>query len=177
MSDTAANGKSTALPSAHQNSGDQITGAAGETGPFFAVNVQFLKDFSFENPRAPNSLLPQNAPNEVQVGADVKAQKIGDDVYEVILNIKAEAKSQGEVAFLIELEYGAVVTIRNAPEDLVEMLLLVEAPTLLFPFARAIIATSTREGGFLPLLINPINFGEVRRLKQANLAAGEAGTA
>jgi preprotein translocase subunit SecB len=155
MSDTAANGQTAPAPS--------------EEGPFFALNAQFLKDFSFENPRAPSSLLPQNAPTEVQVGADVRAQQMGDDIYEVVLSLKAEAKTQGEIAFLTELEYGAVVTVRNATRELLEGLLLVETPSLMFPFARAIIANGTREGGFLPLLINPINFAEMRRQNQTTI--------
>jgi preprotein translocase subunit SecB len=139
------------------------------------VNAQYIKDFSFENPRAPHSLLQQKDPPEVQLGVDVKAQGLGQDVFEVMLTIAATAKSAGETVFVAELTYAAVVTLRNATQEMVPVLILVEAPRLLFPFARAVIATATRDGGFPPLLIHPVDFAELLRRQQAQAAATAAG--
>ena len=135
------------------------------------VNAQYIKDLSFENPRAPHSLLQQKEPPEVQLGVDVKAQGLSQDVYEVVLTISAKANSGGETVFVTELTYAAVVTIRNAPQEIVPVLILVETPRLLFPFARSVIANATREGGFPPLLIHPIDFAELLRRQQEQASA------
>jgi preprotein translocase subunit SecB len=135
------------------------------------VNAQYVKDFSFENPRAPQSLLQQKEAPEVQLGVDVKAQALGQDIYEVLLTVNANATSSGETVFVAELAYAAVVTVRNAPRELLATLLLVETPRLLFPFARAVIANATREGGFPPLLLHPVDFAELLRRQQVAAAA------
>lgn len=161
---------------------DKDTGAAAPQGNGVAsqelvINVQYIKDLSFENPRAPHSLLQQQQPPEVQLGINVNAQPLAQDVYEVLLVISANAKSAGETVFVAELTYAAVVTIRNAPAEAVGQLVLIETPKLLFPFARAIIAEATREGGFPPLMIHPIDFAELVRRQQATAAAAPSGTA
>jgi preprotein translocase subunit SecB len=158
MSDIAANGQDSAAPQP----------------PALIVNAQYLRDLSFENPRAPDSLLSQSGPPEVTIEIDVKARQLNEELFEVVLNIQLEARSNNEVAFLVELDYGGVVTIRNAPADLKAALILIETPRLLFPFARAIIADATRDGGFPPLMINPVDFAELQR-RTAQRAA-EAGT-
>ena len=131
------------------------------------VKAQYIKDLSFENPRAPHSLMQQKEPPEVQLGVDVKAQALGQDVYEVVLTISANASSAGEAVFVAELAYAAVVTVRNTPQTMLPNVLLVETPRLLFPFARGVIATATREGGFPPLLLHPVDFAELLRRQQA----------
>jgi len=155
---------------------DNVTGAAAPPGNGaadhqFIVNAQYIKDLSFENPRSPHSLLQQKEPPEVQLGVDVKAQALGQDVFEVVLSISAKANAGSEVVFVTELAYAAVVTIRNTPQELVPALLLVETPRLLFPFARTVIANATREGGFPPLLIHPIDFADLLRRQQAAATA------
>src|SRR5713101_8007766 len=135
------------------------------------VNAQYIKDLSFENPRAPASLRQQNAPPAVEINVDVKAQGMGPDNYEVVLTINASAKVQDEALFLVELSYGGLITVRNVPQELLSTVILVETPRLLFPFARNIVAETTRDGGFPPLLINPIDFSEVLR---RNTAAAQA---
>ena len=127
------------------------------------INAQYIKDLSFENPRAPASLRQQNAPPAVEINVDVKAQGMGQDAYEVVLTINASAKIGEDSLFLVELAYGGLVTVRNVPQDVLSSVILVETPRLLFPFARNIIAETTRDGGFPPLLINPIDFGELLR--------------
>ncbi|HTV89439.1 MAG TPA: protein-export chaperone SecB [Stellaceae bacterium] len=147
-------------------------------GQQLVVNIQYIKDLSFENPRAPHSLRQQTGQPSVDINVDVKAQGLGPDTFEVILTINASAKVQNEPLFLVELAYGAVVTVRNVPQELLSPIVLVETPRMMFPFARNIIAETTRDGGFPPLMINPIDFADLLRRKSAGAAPGEpAGSA
>ena len=141
--------------------------AAGPQTQQLIVNAQYIKDLSFENPRAPQSLMQQAGPPNVEINVDVKAQNLAPDTFEVVLTINAAAKVQADTLFLVELTYGSIVTIRNAPQELLPTLVLVEAPRLIFPFARNIIAEATRDGGFPPLMINPIDFAELLRNRAA----------
>ena len=141
------------------------------------LNAQYIKDLSFENPRAPQSLIQQTAQPDVEINVDVKANNLGPEVFEVVLTINATARSQGETIFLVELAYGSVVTIKNATAELLPMLVLVETPRIVFPFARAVIANATRDGGFPPLMINPIDFAELLRRQQAAQASGSVSAA
>jgi preprotein translocase subunit SecB len=150
--DNGAAGPGTATPSAGQPQAQQLV-----------INAQYIKDLSFENPRAPNSLRQQTTQPSVEINVDVKGQNLGPDTYEVVLTIKTHANLQDEPLFIIELAYGAVITIQNVPQELLSAVVLVETPRLLFPFARNIIADITRDGGFPPLMINPIDFGELLR--------------
>jgi preprotein translocase subunit SecB len=135
--------------------------------PQLFVNVQYVKDFSFENPRAPQSLMQPATQPEVAINVDVKARGLNPGAYEVVLTVNVNASAQGEPVFLVELAYAAVVTVINAPEPMIANLVLVETPRIIFPFARAIVANATRDGGFPPLLINPIDFAELLRRQQA----------
>jgi preprotein translocase subunit SecB len=135
-------------------------------GPQLFLNVQYVKDLSFENPRAPQSLLQPATQPDVAINVDVKARNLNPESYEVVLTINVNANAQGEPVFLVELAYAAVVTVRNAPEPMLTGLVLVETPRIIFPFARAIIANATRDGGFPPLLINPIDFAELLNRQQ-----------
>ena len=138
------------------------------------INAQYIKDLSFENPRAPQNLGQPGGQPAVEINVDVKAQSLGTENFEVVLNINASAKVQEDLLFLVELSYGAVITVRNVPQDLLNAAVLVETPRLMFPFARNIIADTTRDGGFPPLMINPIDFGELLR---RNAAAAQAAAA
>ena len=132
------------------------------------VNAQYIKDLSFENPRAPQSLIQQPTQPSVDINVDVKAQNLGPEVYEVVLTINVTARIQEEPVFLVELAYGTVVTVKNVPQEMLAPLILVETPRIAFPFARAIIANATRDGGFPPLMINPIDFAELLRRHQTD---------
>src|ERR1700752_99455 len=138
------------------------------------INAQYIKDFSFENPRAPQSLIQQTTQPSVDINVDVKAQNLGPDVFEVILTINATARIQNEPVFLVELAYGTVVTVKNTPQEMLAPLILVETPRIVFPFARAIMANATRDGGFPPLMINPIDFAELLRRQQADAQTSAA---
>lgn len=146
------------------------TAAPNDATPFavpLVVNVQYVKDLSFENPNAPRSLLAGNAAPEVSVSVDVRAQGLAERTFEVMLTLSAEAKRETERVFVVELTFAGVFTVADSvPEELMRPLLLIEGPRLLFPFARAILAEATRDGGFPPLLINPIDFGDLFRRRQ-----------
>ncbi len=154
--------------------GNGPTGAPAEGLQQLIVNAQYIKDLSFENPRAPQSLMQQNAPPEVDIHVDVQARTLSQDVFEVVLTITANAKMAGDPIFIVELAYGAVVTVKNVPELAVRELVLVETPRTIFPFARAVIANATRDGGFPPLLINPIDFAELIRREGVAATGGTA---
>jgi preprotein translocase subunit SecB len=122
------------------------------------VNAQYIKDFSFENPEAPKSLVNTGKPPNVEVNINVEARPLADDTYEVVLKVSASAKTEELTAFVVELSYACIMTLNGFNEEQVQPVLMIEGPRLLFPFARQIIADATREGGFPPLLINPIDF-------------------
>lgn len=148
-----------------RGNGEIGAGPPGDIPQVF-VNAQYVKDLSFENPRAPQSLIQPATQPEVAINVDVKARNLNPGVYEVVLTVNVNANAQGEPVFLVELAYAAVVTLANAAEPLIANLVLVETPRLIFPFARAVIANATRDGGFPPLLINPIDFAELLRRQQ-----------
>ncbi len=142
-------------------------GAPPPGGQQLFVNAQYIKDLSFENPRAPHSLTQQATAPAVEINVDVKAQNLNPETYEVVLTVNANAKIGDNSLFIVELAYGAVVTVRNLPQEMLAAALLVEIPRLMFPFARNIIADATRDGGYPPLMINPIDFTELLRRNQA----------
>jgi preprotein translocase subunit SecB len=127
------------------------------------INAQYIKDLSFENPRAPQSLIQPTVQPEVAINIDVKARNLGPEVFEVVLTVNVTARAQNEPVFIVELAYAAVITVKNTSESVLPTLILVETPRLIFPFARAIVADATRDGGFPPLMINPIDFAELLR--------------
>jgi len=160
------------------NGADGTQTASPSEAQQLILNAQYIKDLSFENPRAPQSLIQQTTQPEVEINVDVKASNLGPEVFEVVLTINATARAQGETVFLVELAYGSVVTIKNARAELLPALVLVETPRIVFPFARAVIANATRDGGFPPLMINPIDFAELLRRQQAGAQTlGSASTA
>ena len=132
-----------------------------QAAPTLQITAQYIKDLSFENPNAPASLTPGSPPPQVAVSVDVRSQPLGtEDNYEVVLHLRADAKSGDTQAFIVELAYAGTIRLANVKREQAAPLLLVEAPRLLFPFARAVIASATRDGGFPPLLIQPIDFVE-----------------
>ena len=141
-----------------------------ENMPFINVNAQYVKDLSFENPQAPKSLAPAEKAPAIGVNLDVQAKALGKDVYEVELMVRAEAKRDDSVLFIVDLRYAGLFTLTNIPEATHSEVLLIEGPRMLFPFARAIVADATREGGFPPLMINPIDFSALFRMKLAEQA-------
>jgi preprotein translocase subunit SecB len=130
-----------------------------DAGPQVGVLAQYVKDLSFENPNAPRSLQSlTTAQPQIEVNVNVNARKLGDDVYEVDLKVEVAAKQGTDIAFMVDLLYGGLFGVRNLPEDNLEAFLVVSAPTLLFPYARRVISDATRDGGFPPLLLEPVDF-------------------
>ncbi len=151
-------------------------GETEQTPPALMVNAQYVKDLSFENPRAPASLSDGQRPNpNVKVTIDVNARRLQEKRYEVVLTIRAEASHDEATLFLAEVHYAGLFTIGEVPEEAIEPLLLVHAPHLLFPFARAIIADSVRDGGFAPLMVHPIDFASLYRQRKQKRAEGQKG--
>ncbi len=143
-----------------QNPPTPDTAPAGEDGPQVGVLAQYVKDLSFENPNAPGSLQKlQQVQPKIDVNVNVNARKLADDVYEVDLKIEVSAKQEEETAFVVDLLYAGLFGIRGLPEDQLEAFLVVSAPSLLFPFARRVIADATRDGGYPPLMLEPMDFG------------------
>jgi preprotein translocase subunit SecB len=157
--------------SADQTSGPQPPGDQ-TNAPRLVIQSQYVKDLSFENPRAPASLLPGQARPEIQIRVDVRAQRLEAERYEVSLQLHVEAKAGADTAFMVELTYGGVFGLLSIPQESLQPLLLIECPRLLFPFARRVVADATRDGGFPPLLIDPIDFVTLyrRREQQARTA-------
>src|SRR3712207_2162145 len=115
-------------------------GTADQQGPRLAILTQYVKDLSFENPRAPLGLQPGQPRPEIQIQVDVQARQMGGEQFEVVLELNASAKAGDASVFLLELSYGAVFAIANIPADSIQPLLLIECPRLLFPFARRIVS-------------------------------------
>jgi preprotein translocase subunit SecB len=135
--------------------------------PQIGVVTQYVKDFSFENPHAPRSLAPSSTPPNIGIQINVDAAPMSDTDFEVILRLEGKAESQGLVLYSFELAFGGVFRVINVPAESLQPFVMIECPRLLFPFAREIIATAVRNGGFQPLLLNPIDFAELYRQRLA----------
>ncbi|MEM7226840.1 MAG: protein-export chaperone SecB [Pseudomonadota bacterium] len=135
--------------------------------PRLKLSSQYIKDLSFENPNAPQIYSELTAESGIDVTINVDLTHMQDRLYEVVLSISVKANAKERAAFVIELEFAGLATpAQRVPDEEVEHLMLTEVPRHLFPFARAIIGDVTRDGGFPPLLINPIDFEELFRHRQ-----------
>jgi preprotein translocase subunit SecB len=154
-----------------------ITTAAPEDGngldgqPQVSILTQYVKDLSFENPNAPGSLQMETAPR-IEINVNVNARRASEEMFEVELKISASAATDDKVSFVVELLYGGLFALRNIPPEALEPFLVVEAPRILFPFARRIVADATRDGGYPPLLLEPIDFASLYMAQQANAQPG-----
>ena len=128
---------------------------------------QYVKDLSFENPGAPAS---PASPPQIDLGVDLQARRLEEERFEVELKLRVTAKTGERPLFLLELLYAGMFGIANAPQEVVQQFLLIEAPHILFPFARRVVADVIRDGGMPPLLIEPIDFAALYRAKQAQQA-------
>ena len=129
-----------------------------QTSPL-AISAQYVKDFSFENPNAPQSLAEMTNGPQISVNMNVDGRQLAERQFEVILKIQAEAKKGDASIFIIELSYAGVCQVAvEVSQEKLTPLVMIEGPRMLFPFARGIVATATRDGGFPPLLLNPVNF-------------------
>ncbi|WP_233245200.1 protein-export chaperone SecB [Caulobacter sp. D4A] len=129
--------------------------------PSLNILAQYTKDLSFENPGAPRSLQARDKAPAININVNVNANPLSEADFDVILTLNAEAKDGDKVVFAAELVYGGVFRITGFPQEHMLPLLFIECPRLLFPFARQIIADVTRNGGFPPLMIDPIDFAQM----------------
>ena len=135
--------------------------------PVLNVLAQYIKDLSFENPGAPKSLGPREQAPDININVNVNANPLGETEFDVLLTMTAEAKTGDAVVFNVELVYGGVFRVANFPQEHMLPLLFIECPRILFPFARQIIADATRNGGFPPLLVDPIDFAQMFQQRMA----------
>lgn len=152
----------------NQNAAAPAAGAEGAQAPAFGIVGQYVRDLSFENPNAPASLMPGQANPGSNVNINVQVKKQADDVYAVEIGLNVKTERDGKVLYAVELVYGGLFRARNIPENQIGALLMVEAPRLIFPFARQVLASTIQAGGFPPLLLEPVDF---LALYRRNLAA------
>ena len=129
----------------------------GQTGGSVVINAQYIKDFSFENPNAPYSLINSEKPN-INIDLDVRADHIHDSMFEVVINVRVQSSASKPI-FVIDLAYGGLFTIGgDVTVEAKEMILLVHCANILFPYVRRIISDATCDGGYPPLLLSPVDF-------------------
>ena len=154
-------------------------GARPEPGeskqPQINVLGQYIKDLSFENPSAPRSLRGVGKPS-IQINFNVQAQPIGEEMFEVALTLEANATGEEGVIYNLELVYAGGFRLHNLPKEAIQPVLFIECPALLFPFVRRLVGDLSREGGFPPLLLDPIDFASLyrQRMMQTQTAANAA---
>ncbi|MGI9372478.1 MAG: protein-export chaperone SecB [Hyphomicrobiales bacterium] len=144
-------------------------GVAGNgAAPSMRVLAQYLKDLSFENPNAPQSLLNEGMQPQIDVSVNVNAKTVSATDYEVELQLDIKANDKETTVFAAEMLYAGVFRLENIPEEHMHPIVLIECPRMIFPFARQILAEATRNGGFPPLLLDPIDFGAMyqQRMEQ-----------
>lgn len=160
-----------AEPTQTGNGGGASPPAAGAPQVQIRVAAQYIKDLSFECPNVPKLIDgPGEAPN-LRVEVNVNADKIAGSTYESTINFRAEAVNKQGTIYDLELAYAGLFQVEGLPAGALEPFLLIDCPALLFPFARRLIADLTREGGFPPLLLDPINFANLYAKRQQELSA------
>ena len=143
----------------------------GPQTPPLTINAQYIKDLSFEHPNPMDALKPSETQPAIDINIDVGADKVQENTFEVSLTIKADAKRGDDTLFISEIVYAGIFTLgENIPKEAVHPVLMIECPRMLFPFARSVLANVTREGGFPPLSLNPIDFAALyhQQMETAN---------
>jgi preprotein translocase subunit SecB len=148
---------------ADENTNGSATGAQ----PSINILAQYTKDFSFENPGAPRSLQQREKAPNINISVNVNANPMSETDFDVVLTLDASAKEGDNVVFHAELSYGGLFRIQGFAQEHMLPLLFIECPRLLFPFARQIVADATRNGGFPPLMIDPIDFAQMFQQRMA----------
>jgi preprotein translocase subunit SecB len=157
------------------NGGDGAGATPEPTGPNLSVVIQYIKDFSFENPNAPNSLMQQQQP-QISIQINVNPRQLSNTDFEVELKLEGKAELSNNILFAFDLNYGGVFRLTNIPQENVGPLLMIECPRLLFPFAREIISSSIASGGFPPLMLHPIDFVSLYQRRMAEMQASQQPT-
>jgi preprotein translocase subunit SecB len=155
------------------NGGDQPQ--AQQNPPQLNVLAQYIKDFSFENPNAPRALLGSgDAQPAINIQINVGVGQLAPTDYEVSLKLEGKAERAGSVLFAFDLTFAGVFRIQNVSQESIHPVVMIECPRLLFPFAREIVATSVRNGGFPPLLLDPVDFVALYQQRIAQLQQEQA---
>jgi preprotein translocase subunit SecB len=142
-----------------------------QTNPQLNVLGQYIKDFSFENPNAPRSLAPSQTQPAINIAINVGLQQLGQSEFEVSLKLEGKAENSGSVMFAFDLTFAGIFRLQNVPQEHLQPILLIECPRLLFPFAREMVATAVRNGGFAPLLLDPVDFVALYQQRMAQATA------
>jgi preprotein translocase subunit SecB len=150
-------------------------GGQGEApqAPQLTVLAQYIKDFSFENPNAPQALMQGQQP-QINIQINVSAKPMSDTDIEVALKLDGRAQNGETMLFGFELDFAGVFRVTNVPQESLNAVVLIECPRLLFPFAREIVATAVRNGGFPPLLLDPVDFVALYRQKMEQMQPQQA---
>ena len=153
----------------------QSNGNGADNSPVAGINTQYVKDLSVENPKAPESFSWNEAP-ELDVQFNIASRQVSDEVQEVELKVSVTAKTQQGTAYIVELSYCGLVGMRNMVDEQKHAFIYAEAPRFLFPFARRVIADATRDAGFTPLVLDPIDFNAIylQQLQARQQQGGEA---
>jgi preprotein translocase subunit SecB len=156
-------------PAETGSSASPLPSATPGAAPQMKILGQYLKDLSFENPNAPQSLNTQAGQPEISISVNVNARTLTATDFEVELHLEAKAAHNEKVVFAADLLYAGVFRLENVPQEALHPVVLIECPRMLFPFARQILADATRNGGFPPLMLDPIDFAGMyqKRLAQA----------
>ena len=159
-----------------ESAGSELNAPPPQPGaqPSMRILGQYLKDLSFENPHAPQSLAPQKAQPEINISINVNARNLAPSDFEVELHIDAKATSENKVIFAAEILYAGVFRLENFPQNMLHPAVLIECPRMLFPFARQILGEATRNGGFPPLMLDPIDFAGMYQKRMAAQAQAQA---
>ena len=168
-----------ANPTNGNGNADQTPSAAPQQGQMtaqFRVLAQYTKDLSFENPNAPQSIAPQTQQPAINIQVNVNPKQLSNTDFEVELKIEGKAEITGTVLFAFDLNYAGVFRLTNIPQENLGPLLMIECPRLLFPFARELISSAISNGGFPPLLLQPIDFVGLYQRRLADTQGQQAPT-
>lgn len=144
------------------------------TGAQLNVLGQYIKDLSFESPAAPEVLQTPPPNPQLQVTVNVNVAAKSEENYEVVLNIEVHAKGDTGVIYNVELFYAGMFRLRGVPQNMLQPVLFIDCPAILFPFVRRVLADVTRDGGFPPLMLDPIDFGRLYAQNMSRAGQGQA---
>lgn len=145
------------------------TPPSAEDAPVMQMRAQYIKDLSFENPRAPASIFNLQEAPELEVNVNLGAQRLDEGVLELTIQVNVRAVSEKLSVFMIDLAYGGIFEVKNIPEDALEQVIFVQGAFLLFPYARRVISDISRDGGFPPVQLEPVDFLTMYQQQRANI--------
>jgi preprotein translocase subunit SecB len=145
---------------------EQTAEATQSSGPQFAIEKLYVKDLSLEVPNAPQIFLDREPP-QIGIELQTNVNSLGDNMYDVSLKVTVTAKAGEKTVFLVEVAQAGVFGVTGVPDDQLQPILMIACPNILFPYARETISTTVTRAGFLPVLLNPVNFEALYAQQQA----------